>query len=92
MLETIIDIYMIINVVAFSFLIYIGVELEEWWVYTWILDIMDDYRINLAGKIIMFTVITVCFLPATLAWYALACLIYILCGLFKLFCKIFREK
>lgn len=92
MLETIIDIYMIVNVVALSLLLYVGIDLGEWWVYSWALDVMGDYRINLTGRIVMCIILTILFLPAMLVWFIAVLIGYIIWGILKVFCKIFREK
>ena len=92
MLETIIDIYMIVNVVALALLIYVGVELEEWWVYSVALDVMEEHRINRVGRIVMCTILTILFLPTMLVWFALVLIGHMIWWLLKLFCKIFREK
>lgn len=94
-------IYAIFNVLAFLFTFVFAVERDNeageiFLIYPQMWEKLDDYEVNLAGKVSACTLISLAFAPAIIAWYALdgvavgACILAALA--FNLFCKIFKKR
>lgn len=58
--------------------------------YPKILEHLDN--INLAGKIIICTLITIVLLPALIVYYSIVVLIFLICTICALFCVIFKKR
>lgn len=101
---TFIVIYSIVNVIAFVILAIVAFEYdnaagEVYLFYPQLFEVLDDYEVNLAGKISAATIMSIVFAPAITLWYLFIMLTGIVMGgtilcafLFDLFCKIFKKR
>lgn len=94
-------IYLVVNVVAFFVIMltayeYYNREGEVYLFYPQLFEVLDDYGVNLAGKISAATILSIAFAPAITLWYLLigiaigGTILFAL--LFELFCKIFAKR
>lgn len=49
-------------------------------------------NINLAGKIIIYTLITIALLPALIVYYSTVILALLVCAICALFCEVFKKR
>ena len=91
----------VVNVLAFLIIAVVAYEYdnaagEVYLFYPELFEVLDEYGVNLAGKISAATIMSIAFAPAITLWYlllgvtiggAIACAF-----LFDLFCKIFEKR
>lgn len=98
---TFLIIYAVLNALALVFIFLFATEWDNtageiFLIYPQMWEVLDDYEVNLAGKVSACTVISLVFAPAIILWYSLvgvavgACILAAL--IFHLFCKIFKKR
>lgn len=90
--------YLIVNIFIWIALAITG--MDAWnsygfkysFTYPWIWETLDDYDINIAGKLIICTLFTILALPAYILWLVTLGITWLAFGIAKLFCLIFKKR